>query len=96
MKFRIYWPCCCVRQGQDRSWHFGSPDWPKFVVRAWQWREVEIYKKRLLPMIGGVLDLALPGELRGWNWSLAWSGAGEKARRPGCNQNVISVIFIFG
>ena len=82
-----------MRQGQDRSLNFGSPDWPKFVVRAWQWREVEIYKKRLLP---AVLDLALPGEHGGWNWSLAGSDAGEKARRPGCNQNVISAIFIFG
>ena len=53
MKFRIYWPCCCVRQGQDRSWNFGSPDWPKFVVRAWQWREVEIYKKASVPNFRG-------------------------------------------
>ena len=45
---------------------------------------------------GAVLDLVLPGELGGWTWSLAWRGAGEKARRPGCNQNEISVIFIFG
>ena len=45
---------------------------------------------------GAVLDLALPGEHGGWNWSLAGSDAGEKARRPGYNQNVISVIFIFG
>ena len=41
MKFRIDWPCCCVRQGLDWSWNFGSPDWPKFGVRAWQWHDVE-------------------------------------------------------
>ena len=28
MKFGINWLCCCVRQGQDRSWNFGTPDWP--------------------------------------------------------------------
>ena len=41
------------------------------------------------------MDLVLPGELGGWTWLLAWSGAGEKARRPGCNQNVIIVILFF-
>ena len=80
MKFRIYWPCCCVRQGQDRSWNFGSPDWPKFVVRAWQWREVEIYKKRLLPMIGGSAGL---GAAQGTSWAGTghWHGV-VLGRRP--------------
>ena len=83
MKFRINWLCCCVRQGQDRSWNFGSPDWPKFVVRAWQWREVEIYKKRLLPMIGGSAGL---GAARGTSWlelvtGMEWCwGEGQTAR----------------
>ena len=39
-----------------------------------------------------MLDLALPGELGDWTWLLTWSGAGVKARRPRCNQNVIIVI----
>ena len=30
---------------------------PKFVLRAWQWCEVESYKKRLSPMIGGSAGL---------------------------------------
>ena len=30
-----------MRQGLDWSWNFGSPDWPKFGVRAWQWHDVE-------------------------------------------------------
>ena len=35
------------------SWYLRSPNWPHFAVRAWQWHEVEIYKKRQLPVIGG-------------------------------------------
>ena len=70
-------------QGQDRSWNFGSPDWPKFVVRAWQWREVDIYKKRLLPMIGGSAGL---GAAQGTWWldlvtGMEWCwGEGQTAR----------------
>ena len=48
-------------------------------------------------MIGGSAGLGAAQET--WWLDLVIgmeTGAGEKVRWPGCNQNVISVIFIFG